>query len=108
VEKREVAPFNPMVILKIVQGPQTGTEWELGYGPRAIGAKPLDLQLDEPGCPDICFELLPKRTGHIFRTAHPDQVKLNGRELSEEELASGDVIEINKTRIQILFSDESN
>ncbi len=105
-EKREVTAFNPMVTLKFLQGPQTGTEWKLGYGPRAVGSASLDLQLDDVSAPDVCFELIPKRSGPAFRTAHPDLVKLNGREFREEDVSDGDIIEIRKTRIQILLTDE--
>lgn len=105
-EKREVAPFNPLVTLKILQGPQTGTEWTLGYGPRGVGSASLDLQLDDASYPEVCFELMPKRSGPVFRTDHPSIVKLNGRELREDEVSNGDIIEIANTRIQILFANE--
>lgn len=105
-EKREVSAFNPLVTLKFLQGPQAGTEWLLGYGPRQIGPDSLDLTIEGTNNPDACFELLPRRSGPIFRTDHPLMVRLNGQELREEELANGDVIEIQQTRIQIVFGDE--
>lgn len=105
-ETREVSAFNPLVTLKFLQGPQAGSEWTLGYGPRAIGSASLDLQIEDPSTPAVCFELVPKRSGPLFRTAHPGLVKLNGRELREEEVFDGDIVEIQKTRIQILLTEE--
>ena len=99
--KNLVQPFNPLIELKIMQGRQSGTEWLIGYGPRQVGHKTLDLRLEEPGSPDICFELVPHRDGPKFQTAYPDIVKLNGRSVKASTVGDGDIIEIHKTKIAI-------
>jgi len=105
-EPRELAAFNPQLELSFITGPQTGEIWRLGYGPRALGPQSLDLKIDALNAPGICFEVLPKRRTTVFRTEFPHLVRLNGRELKEETLAEGDVIEIHKTQIRVSFKSE--
>lgn len=99
----EVAAFNPLIQLKFIQGRQAGTVWTLGYGPRRVGTEALDLRIEEPDSPAVCFELQAHREGPQFVSEHPDKVKLNGKEIRQSRIGSGDVIEIGKTKIEIVF-----
>ncbi len=102
-EAHQIAPFNPILQLKFLQGIQTGTVWTLGYGPRSIGTNGLDYQLSEELGLDVAFRLLPHRDGPIFQTENTEVVKLNGRSVPSEVLVDGDIIEIYKTRIQVIL-----
>ncbi len=102
-EANQIAPFNPILQLKFLQGIQTGTIWTLGYGPRSIGTNGLDYQLEEIPDLGVAFVILPHRDGPIFQTENIEVVKLNGRSVPSEVLVDGDVIEIYKTRIQVIL-----
>jgi pSer/pThr/pTyr-binding forkhead associated (FHA) protein len=99
-------PFEIPVELRFSQGPQAGESWTLGFGPRRIGRASLDLKIDEPEAPNICFELRPGADGPLFRTEHPESVLLNGQGKNVGTLADGDVIEIFDTRIEIRLPRE--
>ncbi len=103
--KRELAAFTPCLRLKITRGVQTGTEWVVGYGPRMVGTSSIDLHLEDPGLPPICFRLLPEDKGIRFKNESDKDVKLNGRWVENELLKNGDVIDIVNTRIQVVFDD---
>jgi predicted component of type VI protein secretion system len=103
--KREVAPFVPMVRLRFIRGTQSGTEWLLGYGPRAIGSNTVELTLEDPSLPGLCFRLIPHSDGTVFK--NESDAKLNGKWVEKEFLHSGDVIEIGNTQVQVEF-DEQN
>ena len=99
----EMIPFDPPLLLKILQGIQAKTEWYMGYGPRKVGMSSLDFKLFEGELPDYSFEVRPTKEGPFFETQHPRIVRLNGHSVSSEKLNSGDVISINETQIQINF-----
>jgi hypothetical protein len=98
-----VTAFKPGLILKFVQGPQLTTEWEMGYGPRQVGAKSIEFPILEENAPDICFEIIPTPKGVSFKTTHPDVVLVNNMTLSHQNLQAGDVIAIHNTKIEIGF-----
>ena len=101
--KREVAPFVPMIRLKIIRGPQSGTEWLLGYGPRSIGSNTVELTLEDPSLPGLCFRILPHADGTVFK--NESNAKLNDNWIEKEFLHSGDIIEIGNTQIQVVFDE---
>lgn len=106
--KSDLAVFNPALRLQFTRGIQYGTEWLVGYGPRAIGAASMDLALEDVGLPPVCFRVLPKERGVLFvnESVQGDalvEVKLNGRWIEREFLREGDVIEIGNTQIQVGF-----
>ncbi|MBX3020506.1 MAG: FHA domain-containing protein [Bdellovibrionales bacterium] len=98
-----LAPLEPGLILEFVRGVQTNSKWILGYGPRRIGPVALDLPIWEPGAPEVCFEIHPTPQGLLFKTQHPQIVKLNGQEIDNELLRMGDTIKINETLIEVDF-----
>lgn len=97
----EIKAFNPPVKLSFVGGIQFGETWKLGYGPRIVGAKSVDLQLIESGVPDYAFRLSPQKAGVHFSTDFSNIVRINGKSVENEILQDGDVIEINDTRIMV-------
>jgi pSer/pThr/pTyr-binding forkhead associated (FHA) protein len=100
-EAAPVGAFEPPLLLRCIQGRQTGTEWTVGFGPRQAGAGSTDLPIEEPNAPAVCFELMPARAGAIFSTRHANKVRLNGREVASAPIGDGDLIDIENTRIQI-------
>ena len=101
--KRPVAPLEPALVLDFVRGLQVNSRWVVGYGPRKIGAAALDLPIWEPGAPALCFEILPSTDGIVFKTAHPEVVKLNGESVDNQVLRVGDTIRILETIIEVDF-----
>ncbi len=101
-----IQAFNPLIELKFVQGRHAGSSWLVGYGPRKVGYSTLDLRLEEPDTPDVCFELAPSKSGPQFHTEYPDKVKLNGKSVKQAKVETGDIIEIHKTKIEIHFKSD--
>ena len=104
-QPRGLTPLEPAVVLDFVRGPQVNSRWILGYGPRQIGPGALDLPLWEPELPPVCFELIPGKDGLIFRTAHREVVRLNGRAVDNDVLRAGDTIQIKDTLIEVDFTE---
>ncbi len=100
--------FNPPLKFRCIRGRQYGKSWILGYGPRSIGPKSLDLVLNESTAPPICFQVVPTLTGVEFKTGHPEIVRLNGQKLAKVILHAGDVIEILNTQLVVDFEHEGN
>lgn len=100
---RLIEPLEPAVMLEFVRGIQMNTRWVLGYGPREVGAGALDLTILEPHAPEKCFEIEGTAGGVLFRTQHPDMVRLNDKKQSQAILRIGDTIRINGTVIEVDF-----
>ncbi len=103
-----LAAFNPPLKLRCVRGVQYGKNWLLGYGPRQIGPKSLDLVLNESLAPPICFEVIPTAMGGEFQTAYPDVVKYNGQSLARAILQAGDIIEVFNSQLVVDFDHARN
>jgi len=84
---------------------QVNSKWTLGYGPRKVGPSVLDLPIWEPGAPAVCFELVPSGEGVVFKTNHPELVRINGEGLDSRVLHVGDTIRINETIIEVDFAE---
>lgn len=97
--------FKKLVELSFVMGPQAGTTWLLGFGPRTVGSASPDLVLHEPEAPDQCFVLEPKDSDIIFKTRHSDHVLLNGMSRTSEKLKSGDEIKVGETVLRVTLLD---
>lgn len=108
--RREVVAFTPLIRLQFTRGIQNGTEWTLGYGPRMIGTSSIDLHLEDPSLPPICFRLLPENDGSIirFKNETDKEVRLNGAWVESEILKDGDVIDIGTTQIRVNFDEGSD
>jgi hypothetical protein len=98
-----IIPLEPAVVLEFVRGPQVNLRWILGYGPRKVGAKVLDLAIWEPKAPAVCFEIIPSPQGLMFKTDHPMLVRLSGEAIDKRPLRVGDTITINETLIEVDF-----
>lgn len=101
----DIAAFHPPLHLKIIRGPQSGTDWTLGYGPRAVGSNVVDLKLDDQSLPGLCFRLIPRDGGILFKNETRDLAKLNGKFIIEAQISNGDVIDLRSTQIQVVFDD---
>lgn len=100
---KPLSPFQPALDLKFIRGLQVDTCWTLGYGPRTAGAKSFDLPILEPDAPEVCFELVPHKSGVQFKTPHPEKVRLNGKPTSSEILKTGDKISVGDTCIEVEY-----
>lgn len=100
-QPKAVVALIPAVRLTFIGGVQAETRWTLGYGPRRAGAASIDLPIFESGAPEICFEIIPAPEGVTFRTNHPKQVTLNGKETRVGPLKEGDLITVGQTRIEV-------
>lgn len=107
-QKKEIRPFANLVHLEFLVGPQKGTTWTLGYGPRSIGSRSIDLTIIEKDAPAICFRLEPKGDAILFRTEQTDHVKINSKPIESDYLKSGDVITCLTSLIQVTFAPRTN
>jgi pSer/pThr/pTyr-binding forkhead associated (FHA) protein len=105
--KVRITPFNPALRLEFIKGLQTGTLWTLGYGPRNVGSKSLDLPLEDVA-PDVSFQILPALSaarGAILKCENKSDVSVNGKTVKSSELKNGDVIEVASTQIRVTFDE---
>lgn len=102
-QPRPVTALKPGLILKFIQGPQLTTEWQMGYGPRQVGAKSVEFPIFEEGAPDFCFEVIPTPKGIRFKTTAPEVVMVNDLPMAQQLIKAGDIISIHKTRIEVGF-----
>ena len=101
-QPKKLEPFQNTIKLTFYKGIQAETEWLIGYGPRYVGRKSLDLPLTDDKTPgDISFSFHPQGETAIFRTPFPKEVKVNGKAISEVEVKNGDIITLNQTEIEI-------
>ncbi len=100
---REVAPFRRAVQLNIMKGLQSETVWTLGYGPREVGPHSVDLVIEDPGAPPICFSVYEKNDDIYFVTDRPDVVLLNNASVKTDTLEDGDLISFASTTIKFSF-----
>jgi hypothetical protein len=98
-----VYPFRQIPILTFVQGLQAGEKFILEYGPRFFGGESEDIQMFEPLCPDLAFELRRNPKGILFTTNYPKIVRLNKKEIDKKVLKKGDQIHIHNTVIEVDF-----
>lgn len=103
--KSKLSPFNKLVELEFITGPQLGGKWLLGYGPRSVGRVSPDLAIDEPKAPDQCFQLIPSASGVEFQTDFPSDVRLNNEPVRSEMLRDGDMIKVNDSTLKVRFLD---
>jgi pSer/pThr/pTyr-binding forkhead associated (FHA) protein len=100
---QSVKAFSPLIELRFLRGLQAGQIWVIGYGPRSVGANSIDLRLEEPGIPGLCFQLVPESDGPSL-VVHPSsqgEVRLNSRVVTHSLLRDGDIVDIRNTRMSI-------
>lgn len=104
-----ITAFPKIVELIFIQGAQLNQKITLGYGPRRVGRDGLDVEILEPSCPDVAFEIRPEKqtegdpesTGIAFHTKYPQIVILNGENRYGRHLKNGDQIQIGSTTIEV-------
>jgi hypothetical protein len=103
--KFDVKPFEPIVHLNFLEGPQKGEKFVLGYGPRTLGMNGTELSLLEASVTEASFELLPLKGGGVeFKTKNSDKILLNGLSKESEMIRTGDTLDIGQTKIEITFT----
>lgn len=100
---KPLAPFHRAVQLSITKGLQSETVWTLGYGPREVGPSSVDLVIEDPGAPPICFSVFQKDEEIYFATDRPDVVLLNNSSVKSDTLEDGDLISFASTTIKFSF-----
>lgn len=101
--QRDIAPFKRAVQLSVIRGLQIETTWTLGYGPREVGPHALDVVIEDPGAPPICFVLFQNEDRLFFVTDRPDVVLLNNSSVRTDSLKDGDLISFASTTIKFSF-----
>lgn len=96
-------PFRNIPSLHIIQGLQAGEKYVLEYGPRRAGGECDDIQLYEPFCPDLAFELSADIDGVWLETRYPQVVLVNEKPSEKILLKKGDRIRVHKTVIEVDF-----
>ncbi len=103
-ETARVEALRPALHLEFIEGQQLEQRVELGYAPRRFGSDVLDIEIAEPLCPPLAFEILSEEGLALFRTPYPKLVLLNNQPVSEAPLKEGDKIRIGQTLIQVSFA----
>ncbi|MCB0420587.1 MAG: FHA domain-containing protein [Bdellovibrionales bacterium] len=105
---RPIVPLDKLIRLEFFRGLQADTIWRIGYAPRKAGSKVLDCNIQEPGAPGVCFEIIPSPKGTLFLTNHPKLVLYNGRSTSSQLIQDGDEITIIGTHIRVKVENEDD
>lgn len=101
---KEPLAFRPALEFSFIEGPQFEQKILVGFGPRQFGSNVLDIELIEPMCPPIAFELSNENGVAIFKTQYPKLVRLNDSNTAESPLNEGDKIRIGQTLILVGFA----
>lgn len=99
-----VQAFRPALQLDFVEGSQIDQRVYLGYGPRRFGSDVLDVELIEPMCPPLAFEILSEEGAAMFRTDYPSLVLVNNKPSRQVSLKEGDQIRIGQTLIRVGYA----
>ena len=96
---------NPEVRLKVIQGVQYGTHWDIYFGPRVAGLNSDDICLFDDKAPEKAFEVRLKGQYAYFYTDNESVVKMNGISVKEKQFIPGDVISFGETKIKVEIDD---
>lgn len=99
-----IEEINPAFDLKVTQGPQHGTVWNINYGPRFAGLNHVDLCLFDSKAPMDSFRIDVRSGIAVFSTDQVQKVAINGVSAEEKVLEHGDVIVVGDTTIVVEFS----
>ena len=99
----ELLPFDPALVMTVQSGPQAGTVWTFGYGPRAVGADTLDCAVLDEGVPPVAFTVRPQSKKAFLEATKNGKVRLNGKIVSAEVLNAGDQISLGKTVLKVSY-----
>ena len=92
--------FKPVKVL-FYAGLQKGREYHLDYGPRFFGRRSVDCPIFDKKSPEKAFALIPK-AGHIlFKTSHPDEVRINDKKEEQARLKNEDEIFVGDTVLKV-------
>lgn len=99
-----VDALRPALQLDFLEGIQMEHQVILGYGPRRFGSDVLDIEIREPLCPPLAFEIFSEDGEAVFRTQFPKLVLLNESPVATAPLKEGDRIRIGQTLIQVSYA----
>lgn len=92
--------FKPVKVL-FYTGLQKGREYRLDYGPRFFGRHSVDCPIFDKKSPEKAFALIPRERSILFKTSHPDQVRINRQNKERSQLKSGDEIFVGDTILRV-------
>lgn len=94
-------PFSKALRLECVSGLDRGKEFLLLYGPRFFGSGSVEFPLFDESIPKKAFAFVPEGSKILFLSSHPEQVQLNNKQISQEELKDGDEISIEDNLFKV-------
>jgi hypothetical protein len=98
-----VTPFSKCLSLTIKSGPQAGTDWVLGYGPRTIGKTSSDLCLLDETLGDLCLKISQKGKDVVIDSLGGIPFFVNGQKKNTETLKDRLSIQIGNTLLEVGF-----
>jgi pSer/pThr/pTyr-binding forkhead associated (FHA) protein len=95
-----------MLSLKVLSGKKVGAEWNISHFPVQIGrSTSVDFPVDEPGVWERHFEIDLHFPDGLFLKTQPNAlVTVNGENIEQALLRSGDLIEIGALKIRFGLS----
>jgi len=96
-------PFNKVLELKFISGPQIDETITLGYGPRKFGSTVMDVELKDPEAPFQAFEIFAQNGNPIFETNELKIVKVNYQTVQTCPIQDGDIISFGESAIRVSF-----
>lgn len=91
------------VVLRVIQGAQTGDEWSIGFGPRRFGSDPLENTIWDDDLPLVCFQIYFENGIALIRSEAINLVFVNDIALREHRLSNGDIIRVKNTKIKVIL-----
>lgn len=103
----QLHPLHQVIQLKITAGPQAGSTWSIGYGPRYLGSNADELWTSGPEAEGCALELTRGPNGlPQIRAVGRQPVFLNQKRVQEaSDLNHGDQLDFADTHIEIQFEN---
>ena len=101
-----VRPFEKPIRFEFIEGPLAEESFVVAFGPRKIGLKTFDIEIKDPTCPGVAFEIEQSEYGIKYTTANSTEVQLNERPITTDTLKSGDVIRIGHNALLVTLLDD--
>jgi len=102
----QLKPFQQVVHVTFLNGPNLGFKHSLTYGPRSAGFQNQDINLFWSELPKEVFTIYEAEKKLYFKPLSTNQVYINSELLSDfKEIKSGDLIVIDKLKLKIECED---